>query len=837
MATPGRPGGETKGNAPRGQEGLNGSFAAAFRKETEDWVNPRRRAKGEPEVDAGKIAASNELMGIAFSGGGMRSATFCLGVAQALARRGSLEPDGLLAKADYMATVSGGGYFGTSLTSLCAEPLPYESPNLERFGVSASSFPYGFPGPQHSGGEEGEVAPVHGLESPALRHVRENANMIAPTFGLFDGETWAGAARYLFSLLATWLFFLLPLPTGVFLATMFIPESWWCRFDPLFSAGCGPTWLSDHWLALAAPLAPVGVILLLGFVLFVVASVQQTTSGRDYRDHETARKVITKLIEVLLVSAGVLAVCVIMVLGMWGVHWLVVLKGTGFLGEIVLAALGFGGMGVAGASARKLTVPEWAKKTTLTAANRVLPKIGLAVGGYVLLLVVALVWYYFLWTAVFPSAGSLQGASADTVIRWRWFIAVAALSLVCAGWATGWGTALLNRLSLNNLYEERILRTWVIAAKPPKRKGQAVAQGIWRKVWERPDLTMGSLRRKNGIGPGESAPSSPLHLVVTALNTTGSKLLPRRDRRAESYVISPTTYGSNATGWGTTTEVTETELGNMRLSQAAAISGAAASPNMGMKTHPTLSVVTTLLNIRLGAWVANPDWGKRWEQRASLPWWKELALWKELIGERFPGCYWQEMMGKAYDAGPHVYLSDGGHFENLGIYELLRRRCKFIIAVDATGEPQGDKAVNFGGIGIPLRLARIDFGVEVDIDLRLLERSKETGYAGSYFAVGRIRYPRMARDNRHGKASDLTDQDTGFLVLIKSGVVEGALSPDIINYMRQVNPRFPYDSTLDQQFEQPQFESYRQLGYIAGRAVTDAAASLKEPLKKSPIVG
>ena len=168
-----------------------------------------------------------------------------------------------------------------------------------------------------------------------------------------------------------------------------------------------------------------------------------------------------------------------------------------------------------------------------------------------------------------------------------------------------------------------------------------------------------------------------------------------------------------------------------------------------------------------------------------------------------------------------VYISDGGHFETIGIYELLRRRCKYIIVVDATGEPSGKTDMQFGAFAVPVRRARIDFGVEIDIDLRPLMRDGETGLSRSHFAVGQIKYP---QDSGHGKAGTEGDQ-TGTLVYIKSGLVDGPTTPDIINYVRQVNPDFPNDSTADQQFDQAQFESYRQLGFMAGQAVCSVSES------------
>ena len=168
-----------------------------------------------------------------------------------------------------------------------------------------------------------------------------------------------------------------------------------------------------------------------------------------------------------------------------------------------------------------------------------------------------------------------------------------------------------------------------------------------------------------------------------------------------------------------------------------------------------------------------------------------------------------------------VYLSDGGHFENLGLYELLRRRCKYIIAVDGTGEAAEEQPLTFDGLGLALRRARIDFGVLVDIDLRPMMRDPATGHVKSYFAVGLIRCPIT---DGHGSAEPM-DEDTGILVYIKGGIVEDSIPPDLIAYHRGVNPNFPHDPTADQQFDEPQFESYRELGFLAGQAACKSNAS------------
>ena len=98
-------------------------------------------------------------------------------------------------------------------------------------------------------------------------------------------------------------------------------------------------------------------------------------------------------------------------------------------------------------------------------------------------------------------------------------------------------------------------------------------------------------------------------------------------------------------------------------------------------------------------------------------------------------------------------------------------------------------------------------------------RDQRSGQVGSYFAVGQIRYP---KEGGHGNGKQ-DDPDSGILVFIKGGVMEGAMPPDLVSYHRSGNPSFPHDPITDQQFDEAQFESYRELGFLAGQAVCQSA--------------
>ena len=154
----------------------------------------------------------------------------------------------------------------------------------------------------------------------------------------------------------------------------------------------------------------------------------------------------------------------------------------------------------------------------------------------------------------------------------------------------------------------------------------------------------------------------------------------------------------------------------------------------------------------------------------------------------------RELLGQIGDDRKFVYLTDGGHFDNMGLYELVRRRCYEIVICDA----EEDNGPVFEGIGMAIRKCRIDFGVEIDLDLNKLATDAVTKISKVHWIVGSIRYPETG------------NAQPGMILYIKSSVT-GSEAGDIYNYRLQHVP-FPQDSTADQWFTESQFESYRRLG-------------------------
>jgi hypothetical protein len=276
---------------------------------------------------------------------------------------------------------------------------------------------------------------------------------------------------------------------------------------------------------------------------------------------------------------------------------------------------------------------------------------------------------------------------------------------------------------------------------------------------------------------------APYHLINVALNLQGSKDPSLRGRNTDFFIFSKRFTGSLRTGFLATKEV-EGYDGNLNLGTAMAVSGAAAAPNMGVTTMKSLVFVMTLLNIRLGYWLPNPQRAK------GASWLTRLAL------RRGPGPKYvlKESLGRLNLDGQFVNLSDGAHIENLGVYELLRRRCTFIISVDGESDPN----MRFGGLVKLLLYARIDMGIEVDIDLDPL-RKDEQGVSSRHWVLGTIRY---------------ADGKTGHLLYIKSSITGDEY--EYVREYRERNPEFPHESTADQFFDETRFEAYRALGYHIG---------------------
>jgi patatin-like phospholipase len=277
---------------------------------------------------------------------------------------------------------------------------------------------------------------------------------------------------------------------------------------------------------------------------------------------------------------------------------------------------------------------------------------------------------------------------------------------------------------------------------------------------------------------------APLHVVNTALNLVSGDNLAWQQRQAESFTISPLHSGSAFVGYRDSREYGDRRRG-ISLGTAVTISGAAASPNQGYHSSLALAFLLTMFNVRLGWWLGNPG-----------------PAGDDTYGEENPSStvdmLRREMLGDTSDTSEWVYLSDGGHFENLGMYEMVLRRCRYIVVSDGGCDPK----FTFEDLGNAIRKIRLDFGIPITFEpMAMHSRDDDTPF--SYAAVGRINYA----------AVDGPGAAEGTLIYVKPGyyVEDEDLPRDVVNYAKECDD-FPHESTADQWFSESQFESYRALG-------------------------
>jgi hypothetical protein len=355
-------------------------------------------------------------------------------------------------------------------------------------------------------------------------------------------------------------------------------------------------------------------------------------------------------------------------------------------------------------------------------------------------------------------------------------IVIAALAI--AGFCLG-RVIPANRFSLHDMYRARLVRTFLGVSRTPADRHPSRFTGFDRHD----DVRIADL----------ASAGAPIHIVNTTMDLVGESGLALAERKSASFTMTALHAGSRHLGY----QPSGTYAGGLTLGQAITTSGAAVSPNMGAASTPTLTFLLATLNARLGVWLANPGPPGRaaWSQDAPAFGLTTLV---------------DELLGRTTDRSPSVFLSDGGHFENLALYEAVARRCRYVVVSDAGADP----TYCFDDLANAIRLLRIDFGIEIDFaPLRI----GPPGTGESRWAVGTIRY----------SAIDPLSED-GVLVYVKPTLL-GDEPIDVMNYARG-HDAFPQQSTVNQWFDTAQFESYRMLGLHTVRSLcrSHPAGSLKD---------
>ncbi len=855
------------------------------------------------------------LSALCLSGGGIRSATFNLGVLQGLAR------SGLLGSFDYLSSVSGGGYIASWLRTW-----------MHREGTAAVL--------AQLGATKAAGSPLSSEPKP-IANLREYSNYLTPQLGLFSGDTWSAAAIILRNLLLNWLVIVPLLVLGVGIPLLFllvvkgpgleppwnqyalraaliveliasisvyyhrrfvkqpgVPQARFillcvmpiCLAAGLLSTaalnlgletqGDAPYSQAQRWdlwrfslvWCIAIPLIGWGLNELLSLVRPAVGPAAGL--GRDRA--APGQRFVSALFEMLaLVVSGAVAAWllvkitaawfstlyrhpafyVIFVLpallgvyliartlfvglanlgdGVWGqvrpgssddadrewwarlsgwvllitVSWTVVtsicLFGNYLPGrysapiskaiKATVAALG-GITGVIAAFTGK------SPKTPATADADVkgdspLHKLLLAAAApvFVVCVIILMSWIASEFGEIATGAPELfkwpsplcRFPQVNWSTCWCYFFMLAALALfaVIAGRVVN-----VNRFSLHGMYRNRLVRAYLGASNTRRRPdpftGFSTADNPWlHEMWHETPVVA----------------TRPLPIINTTLNLVqGGDNLAWQERKAASFSMTPFYCGNWREGYRPSRGYGG--YNGISVGTAVAISGAAANPNMGFSSSPALGFLMAVFNVRLGAWLGNTN--SRGQRTFRFPGPRQAIM--PLFAEIF---------GLTNSHRHYVNLSDGGHFDNLGLYEVVLRRCRHILVSDA-GQ---DGSFAFEDLGNAIRKIRIDLGIPIEFEhrIKILPNSPET--KGLYCAQAIIRY----------SAVDGTDSaHDGSLVYFKP-TLRGRGLPipaDVYSYAR-THSEFPHEPTADQWFSESQFESYRALGLHAVTQVSGGIAS------------
>lgn len=794
------------------------------------------------------------LSALCISGGGIRSATFALGVLQGLAGHG------LLDQFDYLSTVSGGGYIGSWLTAW-----------IQRAGGLGNVIPRLRP----------NAKPVPHGEAAPVEHLQEYNNYLSPRLGFFSADTWTLVATVGRNILLNWLV-LVPL---LMLALM-LPRLVLAVFMlgiTYEKIGSGQI-IASSWVVRDG--LPCCFFLLLAFAVFNIGRYLPSAGGRDHSQSDFLWKVLAPLAGAILcfmvydallffvtvnhppkaeavtwvlvpAAAGWLAfllfgvrswkrslkllfgplslALVLVALGMEVMAWVITLlplPNWAFYVTIVpplmLLAFDLGGTIFVGLTSTVLEdddrewmarasawnqmlsfswlavcvlvllAPAWAFHwrawgkellAAIGAASAWLsrqsgakvpnkePGPGTKVYGYLVKLAPAIFLVTFgIGLSIFTnwllfSTGMLLPPAPGKVAGWRdhqfvlehtpWFLALGAMAILLILSRVMARYININRFSLHAMYRDRLIRAYLGASNPRRNASRFTGFAA------NDNLLMRDLKTR----------FKPFHVVNVALNLVSGQRLAWQQRKAQSFTVSPLHSGNYELGYRDSAEYGGRE--GISLGTAVTISGAAASPSMGYHSSSVIGFVMTLLNARLGAWLGNPgDAGEH--------------TWKQDGPRSAVASLVREALGLTDNTSAYVYLSDGGHFENLALYEMILRRCRQIVVLDSGC----DSHFTYEDLGNALRKVRIDLNVPIEFEDQYMQPMREKKRR---CAMATIRY----------SAVDPTWPD-GQLIYIKS-LLLGTEPPDVESYAA-ANCSFPHQSTGNQWFNESQTESYRMLG-------------------------
>jgi len=654
------------------------------------------------------------LKGIALSGGGIRAASFSLGIIQSLAKHNKLE------QFDYLSTVSGGGYLGGALSWLWSDKWKQDTGSKREFGTAADNFPFGV-GARHSNDD----ADMDKDQALLMRHLRQNGCYLNPGDGLTGLSLLGVVIRGMIMGFIT----LIVLASVMFSLLHLAIDSLPSRFTELTSIDISLTALA----------------------VYVFSLLISTFTSLLFTDNNCAKPAykwrrgweihISTLLQIILV---ILIISLVFVLNDYITEEI---RGVGGISALL-------GAGVAWFSQTK-------DKSSLF---KYIPSSLMVNMGVFIMLLGLLVFSDHISQLILQ-----QTIETKSLMLVYYQVALAVFILIMAKLLP------INKISIHRYYRDRLMETF----NPDVFDILSSKKTVLASKSNSASLT-------DCIAPENN--TMPYHIINTNLILVGSKISKFKGRGGDNFILSPLYSGSNATGWRSSKQFANDSI---TLPTAVAISGAAANSDSGvagsgLTIKPLISAIMTIFNLRLGYWVVNPNP----EVQANQ---------KTMPSFLSPGFWGVTGRSKINETSKFIQLSDGGHFENLAMYELIRRHCKLIICSDA----EQDGGFSFSSLANIIEKARVDFGVEIKIsaadldDLKYSEDEAENiKFAKKPYIVAEIIYP----DN----------EPAGKLIYIKTTLTSD-IPAELLSY-KQLHPTFPDETTADQFFNEKQFEAYRVLG-------------------------
>lgn len=765
---------------------------------------------------------AEDIWGLALSGGGIRSATFCLGVLRALA------DNELLKRFDVLSTVSGGGYVGSMLGRLFMQPKGVGAVVKALRGTHTSWFMWWLRA-------NGRYLVPTGVADTvfALAIYLRNLVAIHLEFGIlalllggllagFDLlawwglQAWAWHSSALFAYLK-WLPSWLPtvwllLPAVLLCSAVSAAAHWsltwmvratawrtavnwvlvcaaWLLLNGLYAqhgqvgVGAGHLTRNGLWIGIS--------LLLLTWLGGVPLAAWQLHSARKSCDGhvqlvvEEARSRLTQR----LAGCFKCLAFVVLVGLIDRLAWLLAFD----VRNPIQTGLGLGLL----VAASRAVLPKLAQVENLGLSQGVLAPL-LNAAGFLAVLVLASWWVSLVYQAVLGAVFWGDGPNFHAPL---WVLAGLVCPIAIYSLLTGRNFSFLNLSSLHSFYKARLVRTYLGATNPerfplkehghdsplqvvPMAVGPSDAKVSVQNTHPDDDVEMMDYCPQQSGGP--------VHLINVCLNQTVG---PRghifnHDRKGQPLCIA--SGGFMRVGQDPWQELAASQ--DLTLGTWMAISGAAVASGMGAMTRGGMAALTTLTGLRLGYWwsPASGYQGSHWFSKLS-------GVLSETFGT-FGGKARQDW-----------YLSDGGHFENTGAYALLAARAKVIVLVDCGADPN----YQFGDLENLVRKARIDLQAEI-----LFQRKDESRATNSpeWRDFGSL--DQLASESANECLAVATviydgkEDEPGLLVVIKPNVCS-RLPVDLRNYKR-ANAAFPQQSTADQFFSEEQWESYYSLGRFLG---------------------